>query len=180
MGGGGRSRITTPFLETATTIFTPLWSSAEYSPRRGVQHPSFNPHQLFSHRCGAPRCSLHDEAYNTLPGNRNNYFHTAVEIGSVLSTTRRTTPLLETATTICTPLYAWGSVQDPRGIRVDPMGYALGDVTFAPRDPSGSDVIRIRKRHICIMIHAESGRDSTRSTMTHPIRTRSFRNHINC
>ena len=126
-GEGGRSRITTPFLETATTIFTPLWSSAEHSPRRGVQHASFNPHQLFSHRCGARRCSLHDEAYNTLPGNRNNYFHTAVEIGSVLSTTRRTTPLLETATTICTPLYAWGSVQDPRG----------------------TDGICIRRRHIC-------------------------------
>ncbi len=34
--------------------------------------------------------------------------------------------------------YSCGSVQDPRGIRVDPMGYALGNVTC----PAGSEWIR--------------------------------------
>ncbi len=147
------TRRTTPFLQPAPTIFTPLWSSAVFSPRRGVQYPSWKPQQLFSHRCGDRQCSLHDEAYNTLAGNRNNYLHTAV----------------------C-------------------MGIRAG----SPRDPSGSDGICIRRRHICPAgsewigcdSHQETShmhhdpcriwKDSTRSTMTHPIRTRSFRNHINC
>ena len=72
------------------------------------------------------------------------------------------------------------SEQDPSRIRRDPTQSALEVNTYpqqgghifiwiragSPRDPSGSDEIRRRKRNICIVIHAGSGKDPTRSAMT--------------